>query len=599
MTPEAFRGELQACLGLLNAGRAADARPRIDALIAARPEQPDPYALLGLALDQLGEAEAGAVQLRRAIAINPRQPQYRLQLARMIAPTDLAAAEASLRAALEAAPGHPPALEALIDLLAGAGRGDEAVALSEAHLPPPTPERLQAHSRLLKRLERYDEAVAVARRIVGMAPSAGGAQHNLAAALTDAGQPVEAVGAIRAAMALGQDGAETWRVLARALEDDGKFDDAEAAYREAIARRPDDADVHADLSQLIWMRTGDVAKATAGLARHSGPGGALMAVQHAKILENAGDVPGALAVLIDALSGEPNSPLLLSAAAHAAGGLDPARALDWATAAAKLAPKDRGVLTGLCEARLAVGDAEAAAGVAETLVRTDPRDQLALALQATAWRLDGDPRAAALNDYSLVRSYRLAPPPGWDSLAAYLTELEYVLATLHGMAFHPVGQSLRHGTQTTTDLRRGPAGSVQAFLKAIAAPIGEHLAWLGQGADPVRARNVGGYRVAGCWSVRLRPGGFHTDHVHPRGWLSSAFYVDVPPAIEEGRQGWLKFGEPGMPTNPPLAPEHFVKPEPGLLVLFPSYMWHGTVPFEGAKPRLSIAFDLVPDVAGR
>jgi hypothetical protein len=28
-------------------------------------------------------------------------------------------------------------------------------------------------------------------------------------------------------------------------------------------------------------------------------------------------------------------------------------------------------------------------------------------------------------------------------------------------------------------------------------------------------------------------------------------------------------------------------------VLFPSYMWHGTVPFEGAE-RLSMAFDLVP-----
>ena len=30
------------------------------------------------------------------------------------------------------------------------------------------------------------------------------------------------------------------------------------------------------------------------------------------------------------------------------------------------------------------------------------------------------------------------------------------------------------------------------------------------------------------------------------------------------------------------------------LALFPSYMWHGTVPFTGAKPRLTFAFDLVP-----
>ena len=29
------------------------------------------------------------------------------------------------------------------------------------------------------------------------------------------------------------------------------------------------------------------------------------------------------------------------------------------------------------------------------------------------------------------------------------------------------------------------------------------------------------------------------------------------------------------------------------LVLFPSYMWHGTVPFAGDEPRLTVAFDLV------
>jgi Putative 2OG-Fe(II) oxygenase len=30
------------------------------------------------------------------------------------------------------------------------------------------------------------------------------------------------------------------------------------------------------------------------------------------------------------------------------------------------------------------------------------------------------------------------------------------------------------------------------------------------------------------------------------------------------------------------------------LVLFPSYFWHGTVPFESSADRLTIAFDVVP-----
>ena len=79
------------------------------------------------------------------------------------------------------------------------------------------------------------------------------------------------------------------------------------------------------------------------------------------------------------------------------------------------------------------------------------------------------------------------------------------------------------------------------------------------------------------------------------GWISSACHIALPEAIEHGREGWLTFGEPGLPTNPPLPPEHFVKPRAGDLVLFPSYMWHGTVPFSGEASRRTVAFDVVPN----
>src|SRR5690606_37643835 len=64
-----------------------------------------------------------------------------------------------------------------------------------------------------------------------------------------------------------------------------------------------------------------------------------------------------------------------------------------------------------------------------------------------------------------------------------------------------------------------------------------------------------------------------------------------------GHEGWIRFGQPGLPTRPPLEAEHFIEPKPGMLVLFPSYMWHGTVPFGGDKRRLTFAFDLLPGPA--
>jgi hypothetical protein len=49
-----------------------------------------------------------------------------------------------------------------------------------------------------------------------------------------------------------------------------------------------------------------------------------------------------------------------------------------------------------------------------------------------------------------------------------------------------------------------------------------------------------------------------------------------------------------MPV-PGAGPAHAVQPAEGRLVLFPSYMWHGTLPIRGDEPRMTIAFDAVTD----
>jgi Putative 2OG-Fe(II) oxygenase len=46
-------------------------------------------------------------------------------------------------------------------------------------------------------------------------------------------------------------------------------------------------------------------------------------------------------------------------------------------------------------------------------------------------------------------------------------------------------------------------------------------------------------------------------------------------------------------------PEHNVMPIVGQLVLFPSYYWHGTVPFVSSDNRITIAFDVVPGIVSR
>ena len=90
--------------------------------------------------------------------------------------------------------------------------------------------------------------------------------------------------------------------------------------------------------------------------------------------------------------------------------------------------------------------------------------------------------------------------------------------------------------------------------------------------------------------------GFHTDHVHPHGWVSSAYYVAVPSGVAEhpGHEGWLQFGRSDLPlpgTDRDTLVQRRVAPQPGRLVLFPSMLWHGTVPFDAGE-RLTVAFDI-------
>ena len=109
----------------------------------------------------------------------------------------------------------------------------------------------------------------------------------------------------------------------------------------------------------------------------------------------------------------------------------------------------------------------------------------------------------------------------------------------------------------------------------------------------LRERRDRRVRFSGSWSDRLSSGGRHSNHLHPMGWISSALYVALPGQTpgEPADAGWLTLGEPDDLLGMSLPPWRKVEPKPGQLVLFPSWMWHGTVPFVQGE-RLTVAFDV-------
>ena len=445
---------------------------------------------------------------------------------------------------------------------------------------------------------RLDEAAALHRRIADASPGSGVARHNLAAALGDAGRWSEAEAPARQALALGLQAAETWLVLGRALQAQGRLDEAEAALLTAVRRKPLTA-AHHDLVQLRWMRGAGIDAAFAELdaAIAARPGAVDLLVLKGQTLAEAGEGARALAVFTRAAAAHPADAELLAALAQAAmseGDLPLAR--DAAARALRLAPRLRAARWALIEALLAQGDAIGADRLASAFIRDEPDNQYAWALQATAWRALGDPRYGALYDYdALLAVTEIDVPPEWPDLPAYLADLRSALTAAHPFAAPPFGQSLRQGA-LIHHVHRLPHAAAQALPRALDGPIRRYIAALGRGADPLR-RRVGapGYRFQNIWSVRMRgQSAHHLNHTHPDAWISSAFYVEAPSAAARGKEGWIAFGEPGVRTDPPQPAERHVEPRPGRLLLFPSYLWHGTNPYAGDETRLTVAFDIEP-----
>ena len=413
---------------------------------------------------------------------------------------------------------------------------------------------LMAHAAALKAVGRPDQALTFGRRSVEREPMNRFAWYNLAATLGDTSRHEEAETAARRALALGLDAPEVWLVLGKALQGLRRYDEAERALLAALSRRPDFAAAHLDLAQLRWMRSGRQDQALtildAAIARR--PGDPSLRLIRSTVLTFAGDKPAADATLEEALRLAPSDVTLRVAASRSAGAVDDdERMLRHAREAQRLAPAAGEVQAALCEALLATGQVQEAADVAERMVAASPDDQYALVLRNTAWRMTGDPRAAPFGDYgSLVRTTRLETPEGWPSLDAFLDALRARLLELHDLKAHPLLQSLRGGTQAPS-LDRSDDPLVRAFFDSARKAVARYIDELGPGEDPIRRRRTTDFAFAGGWSVRLRSAGYHADHVHPRGWISSAFYLDLPDCVDDdqARQGWPNRSQPCPPST--------------------------------------------------
>jgi uncharacterized protein (TIGR02466 family) len=102
-----------------------------------------------------------------------------------------------------------------------------------------------------------------------------------------------------------------------------------------------------------------------------------------------------------------------------------------------------------------------------------------------------------------------------------------------------------------------------------------------------------------AWANVSGPGAFNMPHVHGGTYWAAVYYVRV----SDGEGGELVLHDPRMPglrMHAPgvrfknLGPEvrAEIKPEEGLLVLFPGWLSHSVEPWQGSGERISVAMNI-------
>lgn len=394
------------------------------------------------------------------------------------------------------------------------------------------------------------------------------AHFNLGVVRQKVGLLEPALESFTAAASLAPDNATAQYNVATGLHELGRMEDAAAAYQTAITVEPSYAAAHAGLAFVLRaLGRFDEARAAYEAVIARDPSDAVARVGYGIVLQHLGRLPDAAAALSQAASLDPDYP---------------------------------DACTNLADVLVEQGQPQAAVSACDRYLATHPGDAGVLAAKVIALGEAGDAgQADRLVDFDRFLSCETPPaPPGFTDLATFNDRLTDHLLSHPTLVEAPASHATRNG-QHTGELLGDGDGPMPAFQAMIVDAVTRYQARLGAdsthsfvAAAPARWRLT-------AWAIVMHGAGAHqAPHIHPSAWLSGVYYPCLPDVVNDpgaAQAGWIEFGMPSDEYHwrhtPSCRP---VRPEPGRLVLFPSYFFHRTIPYEQNGTRISVAFDVLP-----
>jgi uncharacterized protein (TIGR02466 family) len=166
----------------------------------------------------------------------------------------------------------------------------------------------------------------------------------------------------------------------------------------------------------------------------------------------------------------------------------------------------------------------------------------------------------------------------------------------HGAAWEPHGKTTKGGFQSSNHLFSKPLPKTKELETLLKHHLDEYYAGFRDHSDEVIQQWPNKLELS-AWFVKLIQGGHQDSHIHPSGWISGVFYIKTVKSPIDN-EGAIKFGLHGYeyPIKNQNYPTRIYQPSDGDLILFPSCLFHETIPVRQDVERCVIAFDLRPNV---
>jgi tetratricopeptide (TPR) repeat protein len=422
------------------------------------------------------------------------------------------------------------------------------------------------------RAGRRREALALCRRILAAEPGRADVLALAGQIAGELGLDAEAVAHYAAAIGAKPDFAEAHYNLGNVLARLGRHEEAVAPYSRAAELRPELVAVHANLGNALHaLGRWDEAAASYRRAIRLAPGAA-------------------------------EAHRNLGLALNAAGARD--RALECFRRAVALKEDWPNALQSLANALMEGGLWREAISICDRWLRLAPANVEALGLKAVALEELGERDAARyLVDFDrLVEMIEFETPPnGFSDIAAFNAALARHALEHPTLQVPPRGDPRYHCAtlRITDEFLAEPKGPAAAFERMIETAVSSYLQRLARldAAHPFLVHPPRRWQLT-SWAAVLDGEGTLDPHVHYAGYVSGVYYPKIPAPIGapgQGEAGWFQFG--GNPGRFPCTTQpdtRTIQPREGLMLLFPSYFYHRTLPFTAPESRVSIAFDAVP-----